>query len=145
MQKLVNFEWRHCVGWTCFQVPKGSLFFVIFFFKAAKQRNQKPPSEWAQLTDPHWMWLILGLSSPSGLSLLSSPSPSTCLRDVKSRVEWCSFGSYIGLSALLASLKFQGCKNPSLLLATKFPYLQLKEGVGSQSLRNLDNIKLTPA
>lgn len=48
-------------------------FFCYVFFKSAKQRNQKPPSEWAWLTDPHRKWLILGLSSPSPLSLLSSP------------------------------------------------------------------------
>lgn len=129
------------------QVPKSQRvhFFLlcVFFFKSAKQRNHKPPSEWAQLTDPHWMWLILGVCSPSPLSLLSSsPLPSTCLRDVKSRIGWCFFGSSRGLSALLASLKFQRCKNPSLLLATKFPYLQLKGDVNNQSPRDLENIKL---
>lgn len=101
------------------QVPKSQRvhFFVVvvIFFspKSAKQRNQKPPSEWARLTDPHRKWLILGLSSPSPLSLLSpqhSPPPTSCLRDVKFRVGWRFFGSSICLSALLAILKFKDAK-----------------------------------
>lgn len=106
------------------QVPRSQRVhsFCYVFFKSARQRNQKPllVSDHAWLTSLASGWFqvwthlfYLGLLFP----------PTSCLRDVQIQ-SWVPFLHLIHLPPRSLCYSEVGrCKNPSLFIAAKFPYL----------------------